>query len=296
MKKLCFSILVLLAFDMAQAQIKLPIASPLQKTMQEFGAGAVEVTYCRPSRNGRKIFGTLEKYGQVWRTGANATTKIRFTEPVIIANQNVDSGTYALFTIPNEKEWTIIINKGYKAWGAYDYNKEEDVVRFNVKPLKLEQTVELFTIDFVSLKKEAVEMRIAWENTQVVVPITMDIKSVLKQKVESILSNPEIEKKPFMKIAQYYNEVAEDPKTALLYCDKASEASGSVGYRDMYYKVELLDQMGNKIEAKANAEKALLLAKAANDKEYVDAFAEQIATYNKAAAPEPVKANTKKKK
>ncbi len=296
MKKIAFLTLVLFTMSTTVAQIKLPVASPQQKIIQEFGAGTVEVTYGRPSMNGRKIFGELEKYGEVWRTGANATTKIRFTEPVSIANKTIDSGTYALFTIPNANEWTIILNKAYKGWGAYDYKKEEDVLRFTARPLKSEKSIEIFTIDFISLKKDAVELRIAWENTQVMLPITMDLKSVLKQKVERILNDPEVEQKPNLKIAQYYDEIAEDQATALLYCDKAAEASGASGYRDMYYKVKVLDKMGNYAEAKATAEKALAMAKAVKDNDYIDGFNEQINAYAKQLPTAPEKAKDKKKK
>jgi tetratricopeptide (TPR) repeat protein len=273
------------AFVMAfglQAQFNLPAASPKQKVVQDFGAGSVELTYCRPSMKGRKIFGALEKYGEVWRTGANDATKIRFTEPVMIANQKLDSGTYALFTIPNEKEWIIIFNKGYNDWGAYDYKKEEDVLRVAIKPMAQKPAMELFTIEFQNIKKDAIDMRIVWENTQVIVPITMDIKTILKMQLDKAMM---AEKKPYGKAAQYYNEIANDPKTALEYCDKGIEANGKAGYKSMYYKVKVLDQMGNKSEAKALAEKAMTLANEANDKDYADAFQEQITEFTKVAVP-----------
>jgi Protein of unknown function (DUF2911) len=293
MKKLFMATLAFTAVATIHAQFKLPAASPKQKVMQEFGAGSVEITYCRPSMKGRKIFGSLEKYGEVWRTGANEATNIRFSEQVVIGDQKIDSGTYALFTVPNEKEWTIIINKGANGWGAYDYKKEEDVVRFNVKPSMVKNALELFTIDFVNIKKDVVEMRIAWENTEVLVPIRMDINAILKNKLEVAMRG---EKKPYVAAAQYYNEIANDPKMALQMYDKGIEANPEGAHRVMYYKIKLLNQMGNKAEAKSTAEKALAMAQTAKDKDYEEAIGELVTEMNKAAAPvAPVKNATKKK-
>jgi hypothetical protein len=293
MKKLFMATLAFTAVATIHAQFKLPAASPKQKVMQEFGAGSVEITYCRPSMKGRKIFGSLEKYGEVWRTGANEATNIRFSEQVMIGDQKIDSGTYALFTVPNEKEWTIIINKGANGWGAYDYKKEEDVVRFNVKPSMVKNALELFTIDFVNIKKDVVEMRIAWENTEVLVPIRMDINAILKNKLEVAMRG---EKKPYVAAAQYYSEIANDPKMALQMYDKGIEANPEGAHRVMYYKIKLLNQMGNKAEAKSTAEKALAMAQTAKDKDYEEAIGELVTEMNKAAAPvAPVKNATKKK-
>jgi hypothetical protein len=293
MKKLFMATLAFTAVATIHAQFKLPAASPKQKVMQEFGAGSVEVTYCRPSVKGRKIFGSLEKYGEVWRTGANEATNIRFTEQVMIGDQKVDSGTYALFTIPNEKDWTIIINKGANGWGAYDYKKEEDVVRFNVKPNMVKSSVELFTIEFINIKKDATDMRIAWANTEVLVPIKMDVNGILKNKLQLAMQG---EKKPYMKAAQYYDEIANDPKMAVQMYDKGAETNPEGAYKFMYNKIKVLDKMGNKADAKATAEKALTMAQTAKDKDYEEAIGELLTEMNKVATPvAPVKNATKKK-
>jgi hypothetical protein len=295
MKKLFLATLAFATAVSIQAQFKLPAPSPRQKVMQEFAAGTVEVNYCRPSMKGRKIFGSLEKYGEVWRTGANEATTIRFSEPVMINNQRLDSGVYALFTIPNEKEWTVIFNKGVNGWGASDYKMDEDVIRVIVKPNMIKPALELFTIDFRDLRIDAVNIRIAWENTEIVLPITMDVKSVLKAKLEKAMAG---EKKPFMNAAKYYNEIAEDPKTAIDMCDKGAEANPAVAYKMMYYKIKVLDRIGNKDAAKSTAEQAMSLAKGAKDKDYEEAIGELLAEMNKvtpAADKAPVKKAAKKK-
>lgn len=143
-----------------QAQEK-PL-SPKETVTAKIDGVETEIVYCRPSARGRKMIGGKEPYGKVWRTGANAATTIEFDKPVKIEGKSLPAGKYALFTIPNEDEWTIIINKDYNQQGAYNYDEKKDVLRVNVKPKKTEQFVETFTI---TPEKDRVTMK--WENTEV---------------------------------------------------------------------------------------------------------------------------------
>lgn len=129
----------------------------------------IKVTYGRPYKNGRVIFGQLEKYGNVWRTGADEATEITFKKDGKFGDQKVKAGTYTLFTIPNENEWTIILNSQLKQWGAYGYekNKDKDVLKFNVPAKKLDKVVDQHTISLVKDKT----MTIEWDQTQVVIPL-----------------------------------------------------------------------------------------------------------------------------
>lgn len=135
--------------------------SPPAKAEGTIDGVKVTIDYHQPSARGRKIMGGLVPYGEVWRTGANNTTSIEFSAPVKIEGQALAAGKYALFTIPGENEWTIIINKTIK-WGHYDYKQSEDVLRVKVKPSKTDATVETFNI---AVEKDKVTMK--WENTAV---------------------------------------------------------------------------------------------------------------------------------
>lgn len=126
------------------------------------GGVAYTIDYSRPSMKGRKIFGEMEKYGKVWRTGANEATTFEVKQPVKINGKALPAGKYALFTIPGEQEWTIIFNKTADQWGAFKYDQAQDALRVNVKPTKTAAPVEQFTIS--SDKAGVVTM--AWENTQ----------------------------------------------------------------------------------------------------------------------------------
>lgn len=136
--------------------------SPKETVKGKVSGVDTEIVYCRPSARGRKMIGGKDPYGKVWRTGANAATTIEFKKPVKIEGKNLPAGKYALFTIPNENEWTIIINKNYDQSGASNYDEKEDVLRVNVKPKKLDKFVETFTI---APEKDRISLR--WENTEV---------------------------------------------------------------------------------------------------------------------------------
>jgi hypothetical protein len=137
------------------------MASPPAKAEGTIDGVKITIDYHQPSAKGREIMGGLVPFGQVWRTGANATTSIELGANAKIEGQSIAKGKYGLYTIPGEAEWTIIINKDIK-WGSYDYNEKNDVLRVKVKPAKTPAFVETFTI---SVEKETVTLR--WENTSV---------------------------------------------------------------------------------------------------------------------------------
>lgn len=162
MKRVTFLLSVIAAFVITTAfSQEKKMASPPAKAEGTIGNVKVTIDYHQPSARGRKIMGGLVPYGEVWRTGANNTTSIEFSGPVKIEGKDLAAGKYALFTIPGENEWVIIINKSID-WGAYKYKQSDDVLRINVKPTKTASFVETFNI---SVGKDQVEMK--WENTAV---------------------------------------------------------------------------------------------------------------------------------
>lgn len=132
----------------------------------------IRVTYSRPQRGGRAVFGTLVPYGKVWRTGANEATEIKVYRDIVIVGKQVKAGTYSLFTIPGEKQWTIIVNKDLDYWGAYSYKAENDVVRVTAPATDGNTVLENFTIQFNSKGEREGEMKLAWDKTVVTVPFT----------------------------------------------------------------------------------------------------------------------------
>ena len=132
----------------------------------------VRVIYSRPQKKGREIFGNKVPYGKVWRTGANENPEIKFYQNATIAGKKVKAGTYSLFAMPGEKEWTIIINKDLDYWGAYKYKEQHDLLRVTAKTQKLDNVIEAFTIQFVDDGENKAVMKMAWDQTLVEVPIS----------------------------------------------------------------------------------------------------------------------------
>jgi hypothetical protein len=130
----------------------------------------VKITYCRPHKRGRNIFGDLLPYGEVWRTGANEATEITLTGPVKLGGHQIKPGTYTLFSIPEKDHWTIILNSELGQWGAYNYNSKLDVLRFDIPTSTTEEIYESFTIEFEQ-KAQSAELVMMWDKTKVTIPL-----------------------------------------------------------------------------------------------------------------------------
>jgi len=131
----------------------------------------IRVTYSRPQKNDRAIFGEMIKYGKVWRLGANENTEVKLYKDATIDGKKLKAGTYSLFAIPGEAEWTIIFNKALDYWGAYSYSQASDVLRVTVPVEQLERSLEYFSISFEPFGEEGAKMFVGWDKTFVAVPI-----------------------------------------------------------------------------------------------------------------------------
>lgn len=182
--KTLFSILLLsiLCYSVCIAQtFRKPDKSPMDMAYfpdhfahdrKEGEKAIVRVTYSRPLKNGREIFGKLVPYGQVWRTGANEATEIKFYQDVDFGGKKVKAGSYSLFTIPGEKEWTVILNSDLDYWGAYKYNQKNDVLRVPASVSSLSEPLENFSILFERKSDKQGVMKLAWDTTVAEVPFS----------------------------------------------------------------------------------------------------------------------------
>ena len=166
-------LLAALATTTAFAQVDYPRASPKATVTQTVGMTDVSIAYCRPGVKGRTIWGDLVPYDQVWRTGANEATTITFGDEVTIGGTALPAGTYGLFTIPGKSEWTIVINKGAKLWGSYEYKQAEDVVRVKAAP-SAAPFAERLTFTFANVETESADVVLAWDKVQVSFPIKVN--------------------------------------------------------------------------------------------------------------------------
>jgi hypothetical protein len=264
MKKVFFAFTCLISLA-TFAQIKVPAPSTTQTIRQDFGLTAIELTYSRPNIKGRKIFGDLVPYGKMWRTGANAATRIKFGDDVTVGGQAVKAGEYALYTIPNANEWEIILNKGITNGGLSGYKGEEDVIRFKVKPIAASMPVETFTMQFGNIKSSTVDLNIMWDKTVVAIPVTTDVDTKVMGQINDMMHK---DNRPYYQSALYYAENGKDLNQAITWFDKAIEQNPKA-YWMYHQKANALVKMGKKDQAKQVAQKSMDLAKEQNNDDYV---------------------------
>ncbi len=241
-------------------KIDFPATSPAGSVKQRVGLTDITIDYSRPSMKGRAIFGGLEPYGRVWRTGANSATKITFSTPVKFGGVDVAAGSYALFTIPGQEEWTVILNKVTGQWGAYSYDEKNDLARIKVTPFNLPLPIETFTITFNHLKESSALLELAWEKTLVPVKIEVDVVTTLVPQIEAAMVAPGEKKSGFYaQAAMFYFENNLDLKKAVEWMDAAITADPKAFYL-VYRKALILEKMGDKAGALATAQTSLAAA------------------------------------
>ena len=268
MKKLlllCVAVLAVVAS--ASAQIKTPAPSPSCKISQEVGLIKVDVDYSRPSAKGRKVFGELVPFGEIWRTGANSATKLTFSDDVMLGGNKVAKGTYALYTIPTEKEWTIIIYKNTTLGGNLKEVKDDELAaKFMVPSARLNDAVESFNIDFDNLRNAGGDMILSWEKTKVVIPITLETDAKVLADIKKVMAGPDAG--AYYAASRYYFEEKKDMKQALEWVNKSLEMGG-----DKFWILRMKSQIQAELnmykDAVATAEKSLELAKADGNMDYV---------------------------
>lgn len=250
------------------AQITMPAPSPAVKLETKIGLSDVKIEYSRPAMRGRSIFGDLVPYGEVWRTGANASTKISFSDAVEFGGESVPAGTYALYTVPGASEWEIILSSNTELWGSMGYTNADDVVRTKVASTSINPGFESFTIDFAHMDMDLAHLRIMWENTLVEIPVKAEVHSkVLAQIDAQVKNNNNPSAGALYQAANYYFERNMELESALGWVSKALENQQQ--YWVMHLKAKIEASLGKKAEAIATAEASMKLAEAANNPDYV---------------------------
>jgi len=241
--------------------VNFPAASPACTLKQRVGLTDIEVVYSRPGVKGRTIFGGIVPYGQVWRTGANQATKITFSTPVKLEGTDIPAGTYALFTIPGETEWTIIINKGATQWGAFQYNEKDDVARFKVTPVTLAETIETFTIEFNHIRDESAVLNLVWDKMVVPIHVAVEVTSQVVPQIEAAMAAPGKKSDGFyFQAATFYYNHDLDQKKALDWVNAGLADNPRIAYEMLHLKAQILAKQGDKAGAIAAAKQSTELA------------------------------------
>lgn len=260
-----------------QAQLKVPAPSPSSTLKQAVGLSDITVEYSRPGAKGRVIYGDVVPFGKVWRTGANSATKVTFGEDVKVEGNAVAAGTYALYTIPNKDSWEVMLYKDLTLGGnVADYKKENELVRFVVKPKALNDKVETFTIDVADVTANSANIELNWEKTRVAFNVTMDIDTKIMKSIEANVVN---DNRPYFQAASYYYDNNKDLAKASEWVDKAI-ASNPKAFWMVLLKAKIQAKQNNKAGAVASAEQVITLATEAKNDDYV-AMAKKLIAENK---------------
>jgi hypothetical protein len=237
--------------------VEFPAPSPACTLKQRVGLTDIEIVYSRPGAKDRQIFGGLVPYGAVWRTGANQATKITFSTPVKFNGADVPAGTYGLFSIPGEKEWTVILNQVPAQWGAYQYDEKKDLLRVKATPSSLAEHVETFLIELNDIRDESATLILVWEHTIVPVKIEVELAGKLVPQIETTMAAAG-GKKPYYQAAMFYYDHGQDLQKARKWIDAA------VAEREAFYvvhlKAKILAKLGDKEGAIAAAKRSTELA------------------------------------
>lgn len=269
-QKITFTLAILLLAGMSAfaQQIKMPQASPSAKIAQKVGLTDVTVDYSRPSTKGRKIFGELVPYGEVWRTGANGATIISFSTDVEIDGKKVPQGQYALYSIPGKSEWTIILSKDTKLWGAIGYNPDNDLMRFKAVPEKLSRVYETFEISFNNMTDNGADLSIKWEQTRVDFPITTQVDAIVMAQIKELVIDKDATDPTLLySAANYYFTNQKDIPQAYTWITKSVESDPK--YWTMHLKAKIELNLGKKTEALESAKKSKEMAIEAKNPDYV---------------------------
>jgi hypothetical protein len=238
----------------ANAEIVLPKPSPLSKVTQRIGVTDFTVEYSSPAVKGRKVFGELVKYGDLWRIGANMCTALTVNTPAKILDKEVAAGRYCLFVIPNKNSWTVILNGDGNQPGTLVYDQTKDVMRAEVMPLK-SQVTERLTFSFSDYNDEKGMLNFKWDNLQINIPLSVNTKELLNKNIDAL--NSESSAADYADAARYVFSEMNDSERALVLVDKSIDLEEN--WNNKWIKAQILAKKGMKEDARELAEESLKL-------------------------------------
>ena len=239
--------------------MELPQPSPLCTFTQRIGLTDVEIQYSRPGAKGRKVIGEVVPLDKMWRTGANASTKVSFSTEVKLDGHAVPAGKYALFTIPGEKEWTVMLSKHQGPFNQY--KEENDQLRLKIKPEHLNDHVETFRIEFRDMTDESGTLVLEWEKTRIPIKVTVDVKSVVIPEIDRAMASGEtLPAIDYFRAAMFYLNHNLDVNRASEWVDKAMAQKSDFQWLLQHAKARVLAKKGDKAGAIAAANEGIAMA------------------------------------
>jgi Protein of unknown function (DUF2911) len=249
--QLSMALIFILSLNSFGQQIKTPRPSPDATLIQNVGVTEVKIDYSSPGVKGRKVWGELVPFGEIWRTGANEATTITFSDAVKVNGTELPAGTYGIHTIPGEKEWEFIFSKDTKVDGSSNFDKEKEVLRVKAKPEE-HHFMERMTFLFTDVTDNSANVNLMWDKLKVSFKVETSTQELFLSKAREQLSWS-----PTFQAAQYCLTSNTNLEEALRW----AEASCLINevYWNTRVKAQLQYKLGMKNEAIATMEKAVAL-------------------------------------
>jgi hypothetical protein len=251
--------------------------SPACTVAQDIGISKIEIAFARPAVKGRKIWGGVVPFGQVWRAGANNATVLSFSHPATVAGKEVPAGSYGFFVIPGEKTWTLILNKKPKQWGAYEYKAEEDLARWEVTP-QTGPFLEYLDYRVLPVDTSNAILELGWEKVRVSIPVVFDTKTIYWTQLENILKQAsDTDWVPWYQAADYCQKQGIERQKALLWIERSLKAGES------FWNHETAARIYREAQDQANAtghlQKAIDLSRGKAPKEYTENLEKELGAW-----------------
>ncbi len=239
----------------AFAQLQMPQSSPSAMVKQTVGLTDITIDYSSPAMRQREVWGGLVPYGEVWRTGANKATNITFSDAVSIEGTKVEAGTYALFTIPSEEEWTVILNKNAGQWGAGEYDEKEDVIRFKTTPMISPIINERLMFTISAMEDRQGEVSLWWGNTRVSFMVDADLVAKMVSNIENTMKQADNLWYTYAQSAEYYLDNNQSKEKAMEWVNKSISLNNH--FYNNWVKARAMVSGNNTGGVSVNAESAI---------------------------------------
>lgn len=263
--------LVLLSFlslGKMDAQLRIPSLSPSSTVQQNLGLTKIEIRYARPSARGRTIFGDrgLVRYGEFWRTGANAATKITIEQDIYIQNQMLMKGSYALLTQPSLTNWTLFFYP-YDSGNWNNYVDKTPTLKVSAPSTSSKDFQESFSIYFDQLELGSAQLVFAWAKTRVHADVRLDFKEKVLKDIDRTLAGPS--KNEYYQSGLFLHEVGMQLEQALEYVQQVTRKGNNPLFFQVHREALILADLKRDKEALEVAQKALKLSKEAGNKDFI---------------------------
>ena len=269
-------------YSVGFSQIKTPAASTSSKLEQTVGLTEIDIQYNRPSKKGRSIFGNLVPYGKKWRTGANSSTKISFSTDVEISGTTIKSGTYSVFSIPNENEWDIIFYSDAELWSIpadWDDNKIVLQSSFKVNKIASGNEIETFTVSINNITNNNADLIFAWDDTYVKVRIDVPTSQIVDGSIQEVMGGTP-KATDYYAAAVYYRQENIKLDVALKWINKAMEMTENPRFFQLRQQSLILAANKFYKEAIEVARRSLRLSIEAGNEDYVKMNNDSIAEWS----------------